>query len=357
MTSGVCAVGSQTSVFTQELLMYSSFTPANYQSASSLSVIKCTGLFDYYMLGSVGGNSYIQKVFTGLGTNHWLVSVMYGYALMGSTAWTQPLVLKLIDGNGAVTTDTQTPSCTPDGLSGCAWSAGCYATFEVPAFSHTTGSLTLNFTLPTAISAGQAWGIRDVTILLSSCDPSCGSCTASTNMDCLTCAAGLYFSGTICVSTCPYYTIPATSQCVLSCPYYYFLNAANSYCEACPSGCSACTATDQCITWDSGVFQQNLFMDLIAVWIIIIILGLIVVGLLIWRFALASKSFYSSMEEEVIDHKPVAEEQKAQAVNQSHEVMDTHWIEDIDDLHMTKVVKKKLPKDSIAGIGQPERFP
>lgn len=35
--------------------------------------------------------------------------------------------------------------------------------------------------------------------------------------------------------------------------------------------------------------------------------------------------------------------------------MDTHWIEDIDDLHMTKIVKKKLPKDSIEGIGNPKQ--
>ncbi len=61
------------------------------------------------------------------------------------------------------------------------------------------------------------------------------------------------------------------------------------------------------------------------------------------------------MEEEVIDHKPVSEEHKMPQINQSHEVMDTHWIEDIDDLHMTKVVKKKLPKDTIEGIGNPKR--
>jgi hypothetical protein len=39
-------------------------------------------------------------------------------------------------------------------------------------------------------------------------------------------------------------------------------------------------------------------------------------------------------------------------INQSHEVMATHWIEDIDDLHMTKAVKKRVPKDTIEGIGR-----
>jgi adenine deaminase len=96
-------------------------------------------------------------------------------------------------------------------------------------------------------------------------------------------------------------------------------------------------------------------MDYIASWIILIIFGLVIFGLLIWRFCISNKSFYNSMEEEVIDHKPVAEEHRLPQVNQSHEIMDTHWIEDIDDLHMTKVVKKKNPKDTIDGIGHPQR--
>lgn len=32
-------------------------------------------------------------------------------------------------------------------------------------------------------------------------------------------------------------------------------------------------------------------------------------------------------------------------------MMETHWIEDIDDLHMTKA-KKRPAKDAIAGIGK-----
>lgn len=48
-----------------------------------------------------------------------------------------------------------------------------------------------------------------------------------------------------------------------------------------------------------------MFMELIATWIILAIVGLIIIGLLLWRFCISKKSFYNSMEEEVIDHKPV----------------------------------------------------
>lgn len=178
--------------------MYSSFTPVGYQSNTSLSVIKCIGLFDYYMLGSLGSNSYVKKTFSGLGINHYQVTVLYGYALMTTAAWTQPLVLQLIDSNGTVTNHTNTPACTPDGLTGCLWSSGCYSNY-VTTVSYSSNTLTLNFLLETALSTGQAWGIRDIIIVLVTCDASCATCTAATSADCITCASGLYFSGTKCI--------------------------------------------------------------------------------------------------------------------------------------------------------------
>ena len=278
--------------------------PSDYMSPNPLNLYKCTGKFDYYMLGVLGGNAYIQKQFTGLGTNHYQISVIYGYALMTSVAWSQPFTLNIIDGVGTITTDTVVPACTLDTLFGCNWSWGCYANQVKTPIVHATDSLILNFTLPGALSIGQAWGIRDITIILNLCHPSCASCTSYTT-NCLTCATGLYFSGTICVSTCPFYTQPDIAQCVLSCPTYYFLNTANNFCEPCPTGCSICTDSSQCITWTTGAPNSNILITYIATWIIVILFSLIVIGLLIWRFCISKKSFYNSMEEEVIDHKPV----------------------------------------------------
>jgi hypothetical protein len=230
LSSGSCAVSGQASIFTQELLMYSSFTPVGYQSNSTLSVVKCTGLFDYYMLGTLGSSSYVQKTYTKLGVNHYQLTVLYGYALMGTTAWSQQLKLQLIDGGGTVTNNLQTPTCTPDGLSGCLWSAGCYQNYAVSNLAHSWDTLSLNFSLSGTLSAGQAWGIRDIIIILTTCDPSCGTCSGPAASNCLTCATGLYFSGTICIASCPYLTMPDSNICVISCPAYYFLNAVNSYC-------------------------------------------------------------------------------------------------------------------------------
>ncbi len=205
--------------------------PTDYQSSSPLNIIKCTGLYDYYSLGALGGNSSIQKQFTGLGTNHFQVSVIYGYALLATTSsWTaQPITLKLIDSAGTTTIDTQTPACTLDPLFGCSWSWGCYQNYAKTLVTHSNDSLTLSFTLTNALAAGQVWGIRDITIVLNLCHASCATCTSYTT-NCLTCAAGLYFSGSICVSTCPFYTQPDIAQCVLSCPNFYFLNKANNFC-------------------------------------------------------------------------------------------------------------------------------
>ena len=220
--------------------MYSSFTPVGYQSSTSLSVIKCTGLFDYYMLGSLGSSSSVQKTFTGLGVNHYQVKVYYGYALMAAS-WTYPLLLQLIDGSGTVTNDTKTPTCVADGLSGCLWSLGCYSNY-IKTVAYSSNALTLNFVLASTLAAGQAWGIRDIVIVLTTCHASCATCTAAASTNCITCAAGLYFSGTICISQCAYYTMIDSKQCVISCPSYYYLNTINSFCEACPTGCPTCTS-------------------------------------------------------------------------------------------------------------------
>lgn len=230
MSSGSCGPFALNSIFTQDLMMYQTFTPTGYTSNNSLSVVKCTGSFDYYMLGTLGSNSYVTKTFTGLGVNHYQVSVLYGYALLGSTAWTQQLSLQLIDGTGTIITDLQTPSCAATTLSGCLYSAGCYQSYSKSSMVYSSDSLTLNFSLSTTLSAGQAWGIRDIVIILALCDPSCATCTSNAPNTCLTCASGYYFSGILCVSICPFYTLPETGNCVTSCPVNYFLNSVNNYC-------------------------------------------------------------------------------------------------------------------------------
>lgn len=211
----------------------------------------------------------------------------------------------MIDPTGTVVTHSTTPgaSCTYDTLTGCTYTSGCYINYAPASLSFKSDSLTLKFSLAATLATGQSWGIRDIIIVLSTCDPSCATCSGSAASNCLTCAAGLYFSGTQCVAACPFYTMPDAKTCVVSCPTYYFLNTANNYCEACPSGCLTCTATDQCITWEGDSNNPDLFKQYIGVWIVLIILCLLIIAILIWKFCLTKKTFYNSMEEEVIDHR------------------------------------------------------
>lgn len=101
-------------------------------------------------------------------------------------------------------------SCAPVPLFGCIWSQGCYVNSFFINTPHASDDLTLNFSSITTLT-GQAWGIRDIVIILHKCHESCGTCTANLPTNCLTCGLGLYFSGSICVAYCPFYSIPDTN--------------------------------------------------------------------------------------------------------------------------------------------------
>ena len=67
------------------------------------------------------------------------------------------------------------------------------------------------FSSKSSLTIQQAWGIQDIVIVLHKCHESCGTCSGNLASHCLTCAVGLYFSGSICVAYCPFYSIPDTN--------------------------------------------------------------------------------------------------------------------------------------------------
>lgn len=102
------------------------------------------------------------------------------------------------------------PICAPSAIFGCIWTQGCYVNNLLINQPHTFDDLTLNFSSTTALT-DRAWGIHDIVIVLHKCHESCGTCSTSLATDCLTCALGLYFSGSMCVAYCPFYSIPNTN--------------------------------------------------------------------------------------------------------------------------------------------------
>lgn len=59
------------------------------------------------------------------------------------------------------------------------------------------------------------------------------------------------------------------------------------------------------------------------------------------------------MEEEVIDHQTKSWEGQKKDLTLSNEAMEARWVEDIDDLHLTKIRSRHgKKKEEIQGIGK-----
>lgn len=56
------------------------------------------------------------------------------------------------------------------------------------------------------------------------------------------------------------------------------------------------------------------------------VLGIIILGLVIWKCCLSKKSFHNILEEDVINQKPVVPEHNVTHINASTEQMEAHWI-------------------------------
>ena len=102
-------------------------------------------------------------------------------------------------------------SCAPTTIYGCFWTQGCYQNGLKVNQVHNSDDLTLNFSSISSLTIQKAWGIQDIVIVLHKCHESCGTCSGNLASNCLTCAVGLYFSGSICVAYCPFYSIPNTN--------------------------------------------------------------------------------------------------------------------------------------------------
>jgi len=189
------------------------------------------GTHSYHMLGPFANNQYVSKTWSGLNANHYQITVLYSYGLLGSGTWTSDNIsLIATDSNGQSTISTnQLHSCTsgPFAVSGCAYTQGCFVNYQFN-FPHSTDSLTLRVvaqdsTMSLSINV-NAWSIKDLQILLHLCHHTCQTCTNSLFISCTSCIAGLYLQGGVCVSSCQGLASPVNGLCTASCSFNYFLN-------------------------------------------------------------------------------------------------------------------------------------
>ena len=243
-------------LFDSELPSESMFVPTGFVSTSPIIPTSCVGSdsFTYYFLGPFVANNYVYKAFAGLGTNHYQVDVLWSFGIFGG--WTgEQLSAIFTDGNGIVTQmPNQGQDCTGVPVINCnaLSTSSCFVNKKLPII-HSTDFLSVNFSsMGSAISTSsplKSWGVKDLLIVVSKCDPSCLTCFGSLATNCMSCQSGLYLQGSICILNCPFYTMPATGTCITSCPAYYYINKYNNFCEPCPINCPTCLNSTTCINW------------------------------------------------------------------------------------------------------------
>lgn len=88
-----------------------------------------------------------------------------------------------------------------------------------------------------------------MTIGLRTCHHKCDTCFGPNAADCISCAAGFYLLGNLCVPECEYYAIEDKRICVDECPGGFFEIVGNKKCQSCIADCLACTSGTTCTVW------------------------------------------------------------------------------------------------------------
>ena len=147
-------------------------------------------------------------------------------------------------------------------------------------------------------SSVQFWNLFDFLIVTVNCDLSCATCYSSTATSCYSCANGYYLSpNNTCTKTCigslyilPSKQNPQTGECVSACPQGYYLSALT--CLPCSTGCLICSSGTFCNLYEPGS-SSSLWSQYMALWIVIILLGIFVIAAACWRLLFYSKPIHS----------------------------------------------------------------
>jgi len=176
----------------------------------------------------------------------------------------------------------------------------CLQNYEY-TYNHNTTNMLFNFTsVSTEINPNiRFWNLFDFMIVAVTCDISCASCYANTPTSCYSCANGYYMvPNNTCLSACttslyllPNPTNSLTGECLSSCPQgYYAAFTTINVCLPCAAGCLSCSSSTFCLIYDpSTSSSSNLWKQYMAVWIIVIILGLFIIASVVWRLCFYTK--------------------------------------------------------------------
>lgn len=272
----------------------------NYKSSVAMALTTCsvtypsTLVFSYDLLGKFVSTDYIYKRYT-ITQPHYQIILRLSIAYIG--VWSGNDYLNVYASDGV--NEQNIPlrySCTDAGVNYTEIICGTRVGNKVDCllqysgmFPHNSTYLLINISSLTREKDPnvQFWSLFDINIITVNCNSLCSACYAGTSADCTACAAGSYLTGNTC-GPCAggMYQLsnPNTllgGECVSACPQGYYVSG--SSCVACASGCLSCTSASVCLlSTSSSTPQSSLWKDKMAVWIIIIIVGVLFIGALIW---------------------------------------------------------------------------
>lgn len=174
------------------------------------------------------------------------------------------------------------------------------------SIDHNSTYLLINFSSLTneKDSNVQFWSLFDLNIVTVNCNPACAACYLTNGANtCTACILPNYLTANTCAAcaTGTYSLLPPNpvptigGYCVTACPPGYYISSTS--CLACSSGCLSCTSASSCLLTADSVEKYSLWKDKLALWIIIILIGIFLMGAIIWKvFCEKGKTVHEEQE-------------------------------------------------------------
>lgn len=149
---------------------------------------------------------HIQKTITGIPLNHYQIMIRLSVGHIG--AWNPTDEMQMTaDGYTYAWNYTGCSSpvflCNQDSAA-----VDCIKIYE-QTISHDRADLTLKFSnsLVVANPNKKYWGLKDYVVVAKMCHIKCSTCFGPTEAECISCEAGYFLIGNLCVKNCLYFAV------------------------------------------------------------------------------------------------------------------------------------------------------
>lgn len=299
-----CSLAPQRTIVANELPNTPAMSLAGFTSSSPIPIT----VSNYTFSGKYASTDYLFKNYTGIALNHYAVVIRFNVGYVGAWTDTDYLQLLMTDSNGAtnynfsyfcgsgsyydnvtnITTYTYTDLA--ENINGETGNATDCVRIKEYTLTHNTSYLALNFSAMTNQTNPNVafWGIKELIVATMDCHAYCLTCYGGLNTQCLSCAAGFYLQGNVCLPVCDsnLYVVMDARTCVGQCPskYYPTNNNTLKVCANCPAGCALCSDNSTCMAWEGQqAYVPNMWKDKMEFWILLILVLCGLIGFVAYK--------------------------------------------------------------------------